>query len=405
MLQAEAVELLGVHHHLPIISLASGRTTLVDKFLVIMHAFWLVCGAIVVLQAYCRSVVAITSDFGVEFGLNNVAPTLVGVMFPWLAPVPEGQVLEGTDDEWEVREAVVDEDADSPIGLSEAIAVPGLLHIIHNCTNDLLDAIPLLSDAVDVLSQVATFIRQEHTCLRLRESCLSEPRAKHFDKEFRKYDAKIHRGRWGTVAYAVDQTLEIEKPLRAFWSIDKYKAAAGPRGDKEPDAAKSVEAIDEAIQDDDWWSKLMTLNALAMLIRALLEWAEGCPCHSHLIDNRTPAELIRCFIPHKNEKRHYNSKQKGDGFSVLSGGGGCQRSPQGIFSMLLTHSATCLPRACSVAWPGTWTQACVLRCFKRSNKAVRTCCSDSPLSCRRFRSLLPFSSQVLTTSRSLQGEH
>ena len=267
-----------------------------DKFLVIMHAFWLVCGTLIVLQAYCRSVVAITTDFGVEFGLNQVTPTPLGVMFPWLAPVPEGQVLEDTDDEWDVLEPVVDEDADTPIGLSEAIAVPGLLHIIHNCTNDLLDAIPLLSDTVDVLAQVATFIRQEHTCLRLRESCLSEPRAKHFDKEFRKYDAKVHRGRWGTVAYAVEQTLEIEKPLRMFWSIDKYKAAAGARGDKEPDAANTVEAIDDAIQDDGWWSKIRTLNALVIVIRSLLEWAEGCPCHSHLIDDKTPAHLIRfCF--------------------------------------------------------------------------------------------------------------
>ena len=59
-------------HHMPIVVLGSGRTTLRDKWAAIMHAFLEAGGTFLCLRHFADSFATMTSDFGVEFGLTAV---------------------------------------------------------------------------------------------------------------------------------------------------------------------------------------------------------------------------------------------------------------------------------------------------------------------------------------------
>ena len=56
--------------------------------------------------------------------------------------------------------------------------------------------------------------------------------------------------------------------------------------DNEHGALKGLSRVaifDRAVTDRDWWLYLQTMSALAKVLRDLMIWAEGCPCHSHLV--------------------------------------------------------------------------------------------------------------------------
>jgi hypothetical protein len=71
-------------HHLPIVVLGSGRTTLRDKFCAIMHSFFLEAGSTFdSLASFCSDIITCTTDFGVEFGLASVQPHDITAILPF----------------------------------------------------------------------------------------------------------------------------------------------------------------------------------------------------------------------------------------------------------------------------------------------------------------------------------
>ena len=44
----------------------------------------------------------------------------------------------------------------------------------------------------------------------------------------------------------------------------------------------TVTVIDQSLLDLKFWALAITLNALFGVIRTIIEWVEGCPCHSHM---------------------------------------------------------------------------------------------------------------------------
>ena len=65
-------------HRLPLMTLASGRTTLADKFASVVHAVMLESGwSVHDLSGYLDSICTTTTDFGVEYGLRALESRVV----------------------------------------------------------------------------------------------------------------------------------------------------------------------------------------------------------------------------------------------------------------------------------------------------------------------------------------
>ena len=72
-------------HHLPLVSLGSGRTSLADKFRCILFSIVLESGgSAAAVQRWCSSIVTATSDMGVEVALSSVLACPLRRLFPWL---------------------------------------------------------------------------------------------------------------------------------------------------------------------------------------------------------------------------------------------------------------------------------------------------------------------------------
>ncbi|CAK0892873.1 unnamed protein product [Prorocentrum cordatum] len=111
-------------HHLPIMCLGSGRTTLLDKFTAVMCCVLHESGSCAVsFVQYVSNVRVIATDFGVEFGLPTVAPIAVQDLFPWYRGLPAENVVnpaEATGDIVDLRLANVrDQSLEKDVSLQD----------------------------------------------------------------------------------------------------------------------------------------------------------------------------------------------------------------------------------------------------------------------------------------------
>eukprot|EP00969_Alexandrium_andersonii_P153880 6804419-Alexandrium_andersonii.AAC.1 len=112
-----------------------------------MHAFSLEAGRTCqAVSNYCASFSSGTSDFGVEFSLSTVCGLPAHEVLPWFAAaVAEHEgVQEDGGFEAVPGNHVQSADATAMLSLEHMLAVPGILHIVHNASNDLLEHLRVL---------------------------------------------------------------------------------------------------------------------------------------------------------------------------------------------------------------------------------------------------------------------
>ena len=122
-------------YSLPLCHLASGRSSLTDKFFIVLYEIFLEAG--LTLKCFARVVkehVAGCTDMGVEFGLRQPLPVRCSKLFPWLpnsvvnpALPPARHSLESDDmlGAPVVADPVTD-DADPEVSLHEMVSGIGL---------------------------------------------------------------------------------------------------------------------------------------------------------------------------------------------------------------------------------------------------------------------------------------
>ena len=52
-----------------------------------------------------------------------------------------------------------------------------------------------------------------------------------------------------------------------------------------------------------FWASLLTLEAVLGIVRGIIEWGEGCPCHSHMDWEGIPAEVATRWAACKHRGR------------------------------------------------------------------------------------------------------
>jgi hypothetical protein len=139
------------------------------------------------------------------------------------------------------------ERADRSIGMAAMIPTPGLLHILHNASNDLLGVMSTLDAAVESLAAVCRFLGSPHTRPRIIATCFSSNLSRPFACKMSKFSIHVNKDRWGSVAFAIQALLDLQLPLRRFWDLETFRfGAAGPQ---QPDATdfNQLAKVDEAL--------------------------------------------------------------------------------------------------------------------------------------------------------------
>ena len=273
-------------HHLPIMALGSGRTSLQDKFCSVMFAMMLEAGhSEACLSKFARDIVAGTFDLGVEFSLSTILPTSFRTLFPWFEvkvecqDAPELDADHLQDDGFDV---VVDEEAQASLSFANMLSVPGPLHVLHNATNLLIKQLPYLGQAVPRLVALSRFLSGKISKERLLATCFSSPVASIFKGDFTRFHAKVNESRWGSIAFAIPQILDLKAPLERFWSLQAFNHGSGQKPAQQQASEESgprLEYINETIESPEFWAQLLALDKLFTVVRDLFDWVESCPCH------------------------------------------------------------------------------------------------------------------------------
>ena len=258
-------------HLPPSVIIGSGHAKLWHKMHSVIHGLWLETGSATLLDAFCRAVVAFTTDQGTESGLSKVPILRVTSVLPWM-PKPQAEQSEhdlapGPDNVAQHENAVID--------LTGSVSIAGLLHIAHNSTNDLAKSMEQFDTVVAQMQAVSRLLRKKDSKARLLESCFSDPVGLHLRSDLRSFSAKVHTGRWGTIAECIDQLLLVELALRFGWDIQKF-------GRGRTEDSVDVQAASDAIGSATFWAYLRMLQHLTSIITAATTWAESCPCHYKL---------------------------------------------------------------------------------------------------------------------------
>lgn len=327
-------------HTPPPVVIGAGRGTLIDKFCATAHALFLESGDMTTLSSVCKDVVSITTDLGTEHRLASTPAFPAVALFPWWrGPCRNPQPAEpgeaqmniglgvGPDEDFEVGSqdsAAANPEAqqlerDVPISFRRAMPIAGLLHVIHNAGNDLEDAINTLGDTIEGLQNVANLLRTRGSRDRLLETCFSDAVGRHLHKDLQQFCGKVHKKRWGTVAFCVCRILELERSLRWGWSKEKYEAGRAIQPQADHPGGVRLDIADQALSSSRWWASLHVLDRLFDIVRACLVWAEGCPCHENLSADalNVPAKAEEAWARCPLRGRRAPELANGDFFKLL----------------------------------------------------------------------------------------
>ena len=179
----------------PPIALGNRRTTLRDTFVTVLHALKLIGGPTISdLATLVISILTNTTDLGTEFRLTAPKNVPAKQIFPWAESAAPALLDVDENDFTEYHD--LQSEADTELGFEDSLAVSGLLHILHNCGNRLME-IPEVSEPIDGLDEISKVLTTTATRERLLYTCFSGQVSSCFKTQLTKYTATVHRPRWG----------------------------------------------------------------------------------------------------------------------------------------------------------------------------------------------------------------
>ena len=264
-------------------------------------------------------------------GAGFVMPVSVDVLLSWLAP---GFLRPGpaARDEKQGFCREVDDDFDAnpesggapdpipSVGLDESLSAHGLLHMWHNAGDSLLQSVPILAEAVDGATDFCKFWRTTSTRDRAIEALFSDPIGRAMTPKLKKFTAKVHKKRWGTLANATEKIISIIC-VRDKWSMERYIAHSSTakrnnNDDEDEDGGGNrLSIVNDCTMDSAWWAKIITLDLLLGMIRIGMQWCESCSCHWDLLNDVDLKD-----IPHWLLQRWLDCPMRGMRLSEVSAG-------------------------------------------------------------------------------------
>ncbi len=308
----------------PPAAVGSGRANLGCKFHALAHSTRLMAESWSEASQLLSCIVTFTGDLGTEARFHTVKARLRDVFGEWIddadgteefAWLPEAAVPSATPEDLPEDEFAFEgvsalprqlgegqrgqaNPTGSDVDLTGSIYITGILHLVHNATQDFQHVWLEWPAWVQQVRQVSRMLKRRRSRDRLLSTCFSEPPFSYAADKLGSFSGGVYEGRWGSVLDACDQLLEVESVLRAAWSAHKYSggsAKGAARAGPEDEHTINVSVIDGAISKPYFWAYTRMVAISGRSLKAIASWAEGCACHNHGagIKARCPLRTMR----------------------------------------------------------------------------------------------------------------
>ena len=210
---------------------------------------------------------------------------------------------------------------DYDIDVTSVLAGPGMHHYMHNSANRLLDVMSTASGCITPLEALCDLLSHEHTRSRLLATCFTSAVAQVAGKKIEKFKCKVHRKRWGSVAFAVDAVLDGTLVLLTrFFRLATFMRGSGQRYAElgaNTESGLKLRLVSEALGSSNFEAELITLDAIYEVVRNVFAWIDGCSCHSHLDREGVPKDVLDLWDSMVAVERHVSGMARVLCFLVL----------------------------------------------------------------------------------------
>ena len=233
--------------------IGSGRGSVYHKFHALWHSVVLETSTQQEAKMLLESAVSFTTDMGTELKLTSFPSFQCSELMPWkfagaagmeVSRVPVDPCLES--------EQVHTEHFDPWVHL-EALTVSGLLHVLHNATENLRQVMPHFVSFAEQLSTVCSLLSAKHSKQRFLSTCLPNLPVVHPEViAVQQFSARVYQGRWGSITDAVLALHgQVGSILRSHWSKEAFSF-----GSEKQQSQKSTDigAVDTAVTSG--WCKV-----------------------------------------------------------------------------------------------------------------------------------------------------
>ena len=269
-----------------LLGMGKSRSSLGMKFHAAMHALYLLVGPATNLSKFVECIWTWVSDLGTEAGFSHVRKLNFRDLFPYIMDSEAS-----ADPRWHEEVDFADADASTrpepepSIGCEGSAAIPGLLHILHNCFLGLGGAMRYFQSIISQMKEVAKLLSQPESKERLLATCFTGPLNEALAADVRAFQGHVYEDRWGTVADCVLKLLPCQVSLQHAWDLDKFVMHRGGVSGGSRVGSVALDVAQDAITSTKFWAYLEMLACFASMQSRLSSWVESCPCHWDALHN------------------------------------------------------------------------------------------------------------------------
>jgi hypothetical protein len=201
---------------------------------VLLHALRLEAEDWRMVGRLAKRIVSITTDYGVEAGLQSVPAMDIGLLHPHWTDAADTDAAAVAlapntlmDDVAGAAEPPVPEE-ESPerrLTFQHSLAIPGCLHVLHNALDDLTDTLPDWEYWSQRAKAVSRFLSEHQSKGVLLAQCFAVAPASIHKPKIDKFHAVIYDKRFGSLMGFVTQVLQIKGILTQYFEPARFRRA------------------------------------------------------------------------------------------------------------------------------------------------------------------------------------
>lgn len=273
------------HTYLPS-SVEAGHVDLTHKTAAFVFSQAMECASRGDLRRVLAGFHSLTTDLGTEIGVAGFHSSLDRLLPDWYRPErPARLQMDGASDGEEGDPTAPEQGEDcEDFVFQRCVAIPGILHMVHNLDLDIDKALPDFSAWYDTMRHFSALLCEPFRRRSVYSACIQGTLFETTCKAaFERSVPKPYEKRWGFVLAFLRQALPMLEALRGCWVEVKYVLAAQSGAEAEANISEfSPQQMTTDLKDDFWFAYARMLLTLHNLSRDLSGWAESCPCHEHL---------------------------------------------------------------------------------------------------------------------------
>ena len=176
-----------------------------------------------------------------DYGVGHIIPRMAPFALRDLFPFPKPKVVEPDPDdmfedlaEVRVEDHGLDPSQNGPcVSLDGMIPAVGLIHEIHNMSNDLGNSMKHYKRNIARMKHVAKLLREPDEKRHLLGACYSSPEGKLRAECFKRFSGRVGKDRWATVSDCAVPTCAVEDSLRWGWNRERFDHGHKHHGEAE----------------------------------------------------------------------------------------------------------------------------------------------------------------------------